>query len=81
MGANGFLYHMVRLMVAAMMEAAKTGSLRALKQALDCPTPYNRIKKLAPACGLTLERIDIRPESLQPSDNGEEDERCFGKWY
>ncbi len=80
-GANGFLYHMVRLMVAAMMDAAKSGSLRALNEALDSPTPQNRAKKLAPARGLVLERIDIRPESWQQRDIGEEDDRCFGKWY
>lgn len=80
-GANGFLYHMVRLMVAAMMDAAKTGSLRAITEALDIPTPHNRMKKLAPACGLTLARIDIRREAWYPHDNGEGDGRCFGKWY
>jgi tRNA pseudouridine38-40 synthase len=80
-GANGFLYHMVRHLVAAMMDAAKTGSLRAINAALESPGVATKVKKLAPASGLTLERIDIRPESWHQLSNGEEDERCFGKWY
>ena len=53
---TGFLYHMVRIMVAAMLDAAETGSLTAILQGLAGDS-RTAAEKLAPACGLTLEKI------------------------
>ncbi|POB11167.1 MAG: tRNA pseudouridine(38-40) synthase TruA [Sulfobacillus thermosulfidooxidans] len=55
-GANGFLYHMVRILVAAMLYAAEVQDVGPLREALVHP----RARKwggLVPAQGLVLERI------------------------
>ncbi|MHB1954904.1 MAG: tRNA pseudouridine(38-40) synthase TruA [Sulfobacillus sp.] len=57
-GANGFLYHMVRLMVGAMLEAAKKGRTDRIRAALENPGAFTQITTIAPAGGLVLERIE-----------------------
>lgn len=56
---SGFLYHMVRVMVAAMLEAVWTGDGARISAALAHPS-REKMVKLAPAGGLCLEHIDIQ---------------------
>lgn len=56
---NGFLYHMVRMMVAGMVDAVSTGDETRIVAALQHPSTEKMVK-LAPAAGLCLEEIDIQ---------------------
>ncbi len=56
-GADGFLYRMVRHLVGAMMFCAKTGDLSILYEGLENPHG-DKIGLVAPAKGLILKRID-----------------------
>lgn len=56
-GATGFLYHMVRIAVAAMLLAAETQNLDPVRRALENPRE-KKVGVLAPARGLTLEHIE-----------------------
>ncbi len=69
-GANGFLYHMVRLMVGAMLEAARTGQTGNIAHALTNPGPTTRMNKLAPPHGLVLERIEIDGKWFRSIEEG-----------
>ena len=69
-GANGFLYHMVRLMVGAMLEAARTGNTGNITQALNNPGSATRMNKLAPPQGLILERIEIDDKWFRAIEEG-----------
>ena len=55
---DGFLYHMVRLMVGAMVEGARRGTLEAIEQGLRAPHG-TKVGRLAPARGLCLERVEF----------------------
>ncbi len=65
-GANGFLYHMVRIAVAAMLRAAATKNLSPIVEALAHPRE-KKVGILAPACGLVLENIayECRPQGME----------------
>lgn len=54
--ANGFLYHMVRIMVAAMIAAARSGNAGRIRQGLLEPR-VGKVAAPAPAQGLMLEWI------------------------
>jgi tRNA U38,U39,U40 pseudouridine synthase TruA len=54
--ANGFLYHMVRIAVGAMLNAAATKNLVPMEEALAHPHE-RKVGQIAPACGLILENI------------------------
>ncbi|MCL8206543.1 MAG: tRNA pseudouridine(38-40) synthase TruA [Actinomycetia bacterium] len=55
---DGFLYHMVRLMVGAMVDGARRGTLEAIERGLDAPHA-GKVGRLAPAHGLCLERVEF----------------------
>jgi tRNA pseudouridine38-40 synthase len=52
---DGFLYHMVRLMVGAMLDAAERGSDARIREALAAGGPARF--SAAPASGLSLEQV------------------------
>lgn len=55
---DGFLYHMVRMMMGGMVKAAVMGSVEPLVEALTHPEG-KKIGVLAPAHGLCLERVEF----------------------
>lgn len=56
---RGFLYHMVRIMVGAMMQAAQSGTIDPIQRALDHPR-LGKAAPVAPAHGLMLDWIAYR---------------------
>ncbi|WP_020376665.1 tRNA pseudouridine(38-40) synthase TruA [Sulfobacillus thermosulfidooxidans] len=56
-GADGFLYHMVRRLVGAMILCAERGDISLIYQGLEHPRSA-KVGFVAPAKGLILERID-----------------------
>ncbi|MDA8195514.1 MAG: tRNA pseudouridine synthase A [Thermaerobacter sp.] len=59
--ADGFLYHMVRIMVGSMLAAAATATVEPIRRALAGPGT-TKMGPLAPAQGLMLDWIAYREE-------------------
>lgn len=60
---DGFLYHMVRIIVGTLLEVGKGKTLPAEIPEIIASQDRDRARMIAPACGLTLIHVDYSNES------------------